>query len=153
EPPTPCGPKRSLGPRRTEPQAWALGDNVAAPQRVGRTRGGAADSLVAGLLLWPQHEPYFHLSLPFHLLHTTGAADKLLFDELVGRLGDLNTATVSVGLHAAGGVDRVTPEVVDKLSPPDDPGHDRTRINPDAEGQLLTAERMLRNMVAHFQCH
>src|SRR5262249_12221828 len=123
--------------------------------------------LAARLTLWPKHKPDFHLPLPFYILHATGAADKLIFDELIGSLGDLNTAAVPMGLHAACGVkggslvcvrppmktapqdtqtrsrpltDCITPKVVDKFSPPDNTSNYGARINPDAEGQPPTAK-------------
>src|SRR5437667_4117243 len=50
---------------------------------------------------------------------------------LVGPLGDLNGAGLGVGFHAAGGIDRVAPEVVDELGPADPPGDDRSRVDAD----------------------
>src|SRR5262249_11487071 len=96
--------------------------------------------LAARLTLWPKHKPDFHLPLPFYILHATGAADKLIFDELIGSLGDLNTAAVPMGLHAPCGVTCITPELVDKFPTPDNTSNYGARINPDAEGQPPTAK-------------
>src|SRR5262249_59164173 len=51
---------------------------------------------------------------------------------LIGALGDLNGAGLGVGFHAAGGVDRVAPEVVDELGPADHAGDDRPGVDADA---------------------
>src|SRR5918994_646486 len=57
----------------------------------------------------------------------------------VGPLGDLDAAGHPAGLHAAGGVHGVAPQVVAELVGADDPGHHRPAVDTDADLERLAA--------------
>ena len=59
-----------------------------------------------------------------------------------------------MGLHPAGDVDRVSPQVIDEPSHPDDAGDDRTRVDADAQTErMLFSAVDFRNAVEHVQSH
>ena len=59
-----------------------------------------------------------------------------------------------MGFHAAGGIDRVAPEVVDELGPADHPGDDRSRVDADAHPKRqAVVGRAALNLGPHGQAH
>src|SRR5215216_1087140 len=60
-------------------------------------------------------------------------------EPLVGARGDLDAAGDPVGLHAAGSVDGVAPQVIAELAGPDHPGLHRAGIDANPDLQRLAA--------------
>src|SRR5947208_10875628 len=87
--------------------------------------GSAADELPAG-----------HRPLAFDLDRAARRQPVAVAQQLVRALGDLDRPGQRVGLHAAGGVHRVAPEVVDELRPADDTGDDGAGGDPDANVEV-----------------
>src|SRR4029079_7011282 len=77
--------------------------------------------------------PRLDLAFPLDRDPPARHALELVPDELVGRVGDLDPPGRPVRFHAARGVHRVTPEVVEEPLAPDHAGHDRAGVDPDAE--------------------
>src|SRR5437764_5212612 len=59
--------------------------------------------------------------------------DEFVLEQFLRRSGDLDPPRGPVGLHATRGVHRVAPEVVQEPLAADYAGHDRSRVDPDAQ--------------------
>src|SRR2546429_3731820 len=83
-----------------------------------------------------------HRPLPLYLDPAARSELVALPQLFVGPRRDLDGAGQAVGLHAAGGIDGVAPEVVDELRPADDAGDDRAGV--DADPHLERQSRLRR---------
>src|SRR5690606_7991171 len=79
-----------------------------------------------------QHALPFHLDDAARLERETG---NVLYERVGGR-GDVDPPGVAVGLHAAGRIDGVAPEVVLEFLDANDPGDDGTRVDADAHLEI-----------------
>src|SRR4029078_10812207 len=77
--------------------------------------------------------PGFDLAFALDRDRPSRLADHLVLDQFLCRTCDLDPPRSSVGLHAARGVHRVPPEVVEEPLPADHTGDDRARGDFDAE--------------------
>src|SRR5687768_17737550 len=66
-------------------------------------------------LLSAVDEPDRQLSLALDVDHSAWFADKVVVDQVVGLLRDLDQSTRAIGFHAAGSIDGIAPQVVDEL--------------------------------------
>src|SRR5512143_3898640 len=112
-----------------------------------------AEGLPTPSLPCSHNMPDLHLSLPLHL----DASARLALEEFpyqgVRVLCDLDDVRLPMRLHPAGGVHRISPQIISELPVPDHPGHDRPRVDPDSQAQLPAREGMLAEVVAHLQRH
>ncbi len=58
----------------------------------------------------------------------------MLLHQIIRGLGNLNFSRQPMGLHAAGHVDSVTPDIILKFLVADNSGDDRAGVDPDAKG-------------------
>ncbi len=66
-------------------------------------------------------------------------------------MGDLDLSGNAVGLHAAGHVHRVAPDIVVKFLPPNHASDHRTGTNTDTKAQLPSVVLILVDVGTHLQ--
>src|SRR5215211_3101483 len=91
----------------------------------------------SGSLLAPEQEPGDHLALALDGDRSPSLEAVAVAQAPVGAVGYLDAAGGPLGLHAAGGVDGVTPQVVDEPLRADDAGHHGAGVDADADRQWL----------------
>src|SRR5215216_3350304 len=96
----------------------------------GRARASYQRSPVAGGIWIPSEQQVGdHRCLASDLDGSALLEAVAVLEPLVGPFGDLDAAGQPLGLHTAGGVDGVTPQVVAELGPADDAGHHRAGVD------------------------
>ena len=81
---------------------------------------------------------HFTFTLHLHFSPTLKLVRAVL-EDLVHVLGDLGVVGQPGGVHPAGHVDGVAPDVVLRLPRPDDPRHHRPNVHPDPEHEVVVA--------------
>src|SRR6476660_1979669 len=84
----------------------------------------------------PDQVPRLHVALALDRDGSARLADELVLDQLLRGSGDLDAVGRPLRLHAARGIDRVTPQVIQEALAADDAGNDGTRV--DADPKLQT---------------
>src|SRR5262245_35936108 len=94
--------------------------------------------------------PGLHFAFTFHVHHAAWLADKIALDEFVGGARNLNRPITAVRFHAAGGVDGVTPQVVNEFFATDDARHHRSGVDADTQADLVCAKSTLVDELMHI---
>src|SRR6266540_4771823 len=92
-----------------------------------------------------------HLTLALDADEAAPFTDEPVFDQGEGCPADLDRPRQALRLHPARRVDDIAPEVVSELVGPDDPGTDRTGVDPDAEMDPSALKLLARDVIPHPQ--